>query len=245
MQSHPFWGLHAPLSTLISAGLILMASVRMAYALLILGALVWVYELTVLVSVSCKKYFPRRGQELLSVFLASFMGSIFLMLIYFINPPLAMETAFLIILTPISCIACGISERTRGMDIEDVLGRTLTEALVLGGLIIALALIREPWGFGSFSVPGGQLGITELFSFVNFRFFPVQVISSSAGGLFLLGYALALFRRFQNQHLGAGNRGIETSQDSKEPLGFTGSAETIDPKGPDESGGIASREENQ
>jgi hypothetical protein len=86
------------------------------------------------------------------------------------------------------------------MNIEDVLGRTLTEALVLGGLIIALALIREPWGFGSFSVPGGQQGITELFSFVGSRFFPVQVISSSSGGLLLLGYALALFRRLQHQH---------------------------------------------
>jgi hypothetical protein len=209
MQSHPFWGLHAPLSTLISAGLILMASVRIAYALLILGALFWVYELTVLVSISCRRYFSRRGRGLLSVFLASLMGSIFLMLIYFINPPLAMETTFLIILTPISCIACGIGERIKGMNIEDALGRALMEALVLGGFIIALALIREPWGFGSFSVPWGQQGITELVSIADFRFFPVQVVSFSTGGLLLLGYALALFRRFQNQHTGAGNREIE------------------------------------
>jgi hypothetical protein len=198
-----------------------MASVRVAYAILILGALLWVYELTVLVSVSCRKYFPHQGQALLSVFLASFMGSIFLMLIYFINPPLAMETGFLIILTPISCIASGICERTRGLNIEDVPGRVLTEALVLGGLIIALSLIREPWGFGSISVPGGQ-GITELLSLAGSRFFPVRVISSSAGGLLLLGYALALFRRFQNRHesIGPGS-------------GSTG------------SGGTASQEERQ
>jgi hypothetical protein len=199
MQSHPFWGLHAPLSTLISAGLILMASVRIAYALLILGALFWVYELTVLISVSCKRYFPHGGQALLTVFLASFSGSVFLLLVYFINAPLAMETAFLIILTPVSCIACGICERTKGMEIEDALGRSLMEALILGGVITALALIREPWGFGSFSVPGGQLGITELISVADSRFFPVQMISVSAGGLLLLGYALTLFRRFQNR----------------------------------------------
>jgi hypothetical protein len=156
--------------------------------------------LTVLVSVACRKYFPHCGQEILTVFLASFLGSIFLMLIYFINSPLAMETVFLIILTPVSCIACGICERTKGMEIEDALGRSLMEALVLGGIITALALIREPLGFGSFSVPGGQLGITELFSVEDSRFFPVQVISSSAGGLLLLGYVLTLFRRLQEEH---------------------------------------------
>jgi hypothetical protein len=203
MQSHPFWGIRAPLSTLISAGLILVASVRIAYALLVLGALFWVYELTVLILVSCKKYFPNRGRELLTVILASFSGSVFLMLVYFINTTLAMETVFLIILAPVSCIACGICERTTGMEIEDALGRSLMEALILGGIITALALIREPWGFGAFSVPGGQLGITELLSVEDSRFFPVQVISASAGGLLLLGYALTLFRRFQNRIMGA------------------------------------------
>jgi hypothetical protein len=210
-----------------------MASVRIAYALLILGALLWVYELTVLVSISCRRYFPRRGRGLISVFLASFMGSVFLMLVYFINPSLAMETAFLIILTPISCIASGIGERIKGMDIKDALGRALTEALVLGGLIIALALIREPWGFGSFSVPWGQQGITMLVNVESSRFFPVQVVSSSTGGLLLLGYALALFRRFQNQHTGAESRGLD---DAAGP-NLTGEPNRFgEPKGSDGAG---------
>jgi hypothetical protein len=88
------------------------------------------------------------------------------------------------------------------MEIEDAMGRSLMEALVLGGIITALALIREPWGLGSFSVPGGQLGITELLSVADSRFFPIQVISASAGGLLLLGYVLMLFRRFQNRIMG-------------------------------------------
>jgi hypothetical protein len=206
MRSHPFWGLGAPLSTLINAGLILMTSVRIAYAVLILGGLLWVYGLMVLILVSCKKYFPRRGQEILFVFLASFLGSMYLMLIYLINPPLAMEISFLVVLIPPSCIACGICERIKGMEFEEALGRALTESLILGGLIIVFALIREPWGFGSFSFPGGQRGIIELFRFGDARFFPVQVISTSTGGLLLLGYALALFRRFQNRNIGIGNR---------------------------------------
>jgi hypothetical protein len=187
-----------------------MASARIAYALLILGALFWVYELTVLVSVSCRRYFPHQGREILTVFLASFSGSVFLMLVYFINSSLAMEAAFLIILTPVSCIACGICERTRGMEIEDALGRSLMEALILGGITTALALIREPWGFGSFSVPGGQLGITELLSVEDSRFFPAWVISASAGGLLLLGYALTLFRRFQNRFMKIRDNNAET-----------------------------------
>jgi hypothetical protein len=222
MRSHPFWGLHAPLSTLINAGLILMASVRTAYAILILGALFWVYGLMVLILVFCKKYFPRRGQEILFVFLASFLGSMYLMLIYFINPPLAMEISFLVVLVPLACIACGICGRIKNREIEEALGCALTEALILGGLIIILALIREPWGFGVFSIPGGQAGIIELFSLEDSRFFPIQVISTSAGGLLLLGYALALFHHFQNRYIGIGNR--PSAESSGETLGPSGTA---------------------
>jgi hypothetical protein len=201
MQNHPFWGTHAPLSTLISAGLILMASSRTAFALVILGALVWVYGLTVLICSFGKPIFPKKGKRFIWVVLSSFLGSIYLLLFYFISPSLAMETGFLIILVPLSCIGSKICERTQSLDPEEAIIRAILEALVLGALIIAMALIREPWGFGTLSVPGGPQGIMELFNYGNSQFFPVQIISGSAGGLFILGYGLTLFRRFRNQDI--------------------------------------------
>jgi putative effector of murein hydrolase LrgA (UPF0299 family) len=80
------------------------------------------------------------------------------------------------------------------MDPEDALARALLEALVLGALLVALALIREPWGLGSLSIPGGIFGIIVLFSYNTGGIVPLRIISSSTGAFLLLGYGVALFR---------------------------------------------------
>jgi Na+-transporting NADH:ubiquinone oxidoreductase subunit NqrD len=200
MQSHLFWGTDAPLSTLISVGLMIMATNRLAFALTVTGALVWTYGLTVLILGFAKPILPQKGREILWVFLTSFLGSLYLMFIYFVSPYLAMETTFIILLAPLYCIGSGICRRLEAHDPEESIPKAFLEALVLGEILVALALIREPLGFGTFSLPGGPQGIVTLISFESSLYFPVQVIAGSSGGLLLLGYGLTLFRRFKNRY---------------------------------------------
>jgi Na+-transporting NADH:ubiquinone oxidoreductase subunit NqrD len=172
----------------------------MAFAIVAAGAVIWVYVLTVLILNLGGPLFPRGGKNIILVFLSSLLGSLYLMVFYFVSPYLAMEMGFLIILTPLSCIASGVCRRMEGLELKEYMAKTFLEALVLGCVIIALAVVRELWGFGSLSVPGGAQGIIELFRFEDSLYFPVHIISTSAGGLLLLGYGLTLFRRFRDQY---------------------------------------------
>jgi hypothetical protein len=174
-----------------------MASSRLAFAITISGAIIWVYGLTVLVLNIGKPIFPVRGVSIILILLSSFLGSLYLLFFYFISPYLAMEMTFTIILVPLSCAGSGICRRVAAMEPEDAVSRAILEALVLGGVIIALALIREPLGFGSLSFPGGSEGIMEILFVKQSPYFPVRIISTAAGGLLLLGYGLALFRRIR------------------------------------------------
>jgi hypothetical protein len=199
-QSRPFWGSHSPLATLADAGLLVMASGRTAYALIVLGALVWVYAATVAIVSAAKPILPKTGTNTVFVFLSSLLGSLYILLIVLTNPLLAMETSFLIILIPVSCIGSEICSRTESSGFKGSLIQAGKESLVLGILILAFALVREPLGFGSLSVPGGAGGILTIFGGEDGLFFPVRVLSLSGGALLILGYGLALYRRMEKHN---------------------------------------------
>jgi hypothetical protein len=198
-QTHVFWGPHAPLSSLIGGALLVIGSVRTAYAVICLCALIWVYELTVLVALAAKPILPKRGKSLLFVFLAGFLGSLFLLFMFLLNPILAGETLALVLLAPVICVGSDVCRRLDSLDLSEALVRAFLEALILGVLILALALIREPAGFGSLSIPGGSRGFITLFN-MGGNFFTARIISSSSGALILLGYGLAVFRRYRSQY---------------------------------------------
>jgi hypothetical protein len=176
-----------------------MASGRTAFSLISLGALLWVYGLTIITLFLGRPFFPQKGKKVLRLFLSSFFSGLYLLILILLNPLLAMECTFFIILSPVACIGSEIIDRVEALELEEALSRALLEALVLGGLGFAIALIREPLGFGSLSVPGGPWGFVELFSHDQDAFIPLRVISSSAGAFFLLGYGLALFRYYKNR----------------------------------------------
>jgi Na+-translocating ferredoxin:NAD+ oxidoreductase RnfE subunit len=193
-----FWGSHAPLSTLMSAGLMIIATSRLAFALDAAGALIWVYTLTALVLGFAKPILPKKGLPVLQLFLASFWGSLYMLIFHCINPYLGMETAFILSLCPLSCIGSGICRRIEGLARRDSVLKAFVEALTLGGVLLALGLIREPLGFGSLTLPGGPEGLTALFALESpgsAAYLPARIIAGTSGGLLLLGYLLTLFRR--------------------------------------------------
>jgi hypothetical protein len=217
-NSHPLWGALSPFSTLVGGGLLILSSSRFSFALVSAGSLLWVYCLTALVIFAARPLLPQKGRQGLFVFLSAIMGSLYLFVLWFISPLLVLDTLFFLILSPVCCIASGFLERiwpeelsagaadtgsaaySGESGLEGVLACSFSEAAILGLLILALSLIREPIGFGVFSFPGGAQGIVTLFGAEEEGFFPVRIVAASAGALILLGYGIALFRRIRDFH---------------------------------------------
>jgi len=187
----------APMACLSGAALLIMASDRLAHAIIATGALVWVYGFSSLTAHAAVKVLPRQGRTVLLAFLASFFAGTYLLLLWILSPLCALESFFVISLIPLFCMVSGIFKQLGTMMAEDALVESCSEALILGALIIIFALIREPFGFLSLSLPGGAQGIILLFSFKTESFLPVHLIASSAGALILLGYFLGLYRHFR------------------------------------------------
>ncbi|MDR2072978.1 MAG: hypothetical protein LBP60_06070 [Spirochaetaceae bacterium] len=190
-QSHLFWGINSPLTTLTGSGLLIIASGRITFALICGIALIWVYTFSVCTAKLGKLPLPGRDTALL--FLAALGAGIFFVVLWIVDPILALESGFFIFLSPVVFIASRLCERVWNFDMAEALSQAVAEALILGILILGLSLIREPLGFGSLSVPG----------FDSIRFMweePLKILQASSGALIILGYGVAVYRYFRNRY---------------------------------------------
>ena len=197
-DSHLFWGTHSPLFAFTGSGLIIMASGKFAFALVCSGALIWVYGLTALIFSCARKIMPFRGKKVILLFLSTFLCGIFMLILYLLNPLLILGTFFFLLLIPPCCMGSGFFETVEPVDIAESVSRALLEAVILSAIILALAIVREPLGMGTLSLPGGLNGIVDFFdNRETDAFVPARILSVSAGGLLLLGYGTALYRYFR------------------------------------------------
>jgi len=199
-DSHLFWGSQSPLSALSGVALIILASTRFAFALICAGALIWVYGLSALIFSGARPIMPKRGRMVILLFLSSFLCGIFMFLVGLLNPLLILGMGFFLILVPPCCLGTGLFEASASEYPAGVFSRAVLEAIVMANVILALALIREPLGLGTLSFPGGAQGIIEVFNNQGDGFVPARLLSATAGGLLLLGYAVALFRYFRERN---------------------------------------------
>ena len=184
----------SPVAALPGCGLLIIASGRLSHAVTVVGALAWVYCLTTLVIYAAAKFLPRHGRTALISFLASFMAGFYLLILWLISPLCSLESLFAVSLVPVFYMASGVSKRFDAFNAADSLFSPFFEALSLGVLLLAFALIREPLGFLSLSLPGGVQGSVMLFSFSVELLLPVQLIASSGGTLLLLGYFWGVYK---------------------------------------------------
>jgi len=196
----------SPVAALPGCGLLIIASGRLSHAVTVAGALAWVYGLTTLVIYAAAKFFPRHGRTVLISFLASFMACFYLLILWLVSPLCALESFFSVSLVPVFYIASGVSKRLDDLSGAFNSGALYSavdsffsftegfEAITLGVLLLAFALIREPLGFLSLSLPGGAQGSVMLFSFRQEWFLPVQLMASSGGALLLLGYFWGVYK---------------------------------------------------
>ena len=194
LHSHVFWGGYSPFSALTGCVLIILATSRLAFALVCAGCLLWTYILTGTICFFTQKFMPVRGRSLVIAFLSAFICSLYLLLAGLINPLAIMGCWFFLILIP-PCLADSmLLFHLQNEDPIEALSRTALEAVNLGVILILISLIREPLGFGSLSFPGGRGGFVEIFSSTSKGFFSIEIISITAGGLLLFGFITALFR---------------------------------------------------
>jgi Na+-translocating ferredoxin:NAD+ oxidoreductase RnfE subunit len=172
----------------------ILGSSRFSYALVSALALLWVYILSALALRI--PFLPRRGRGAIAVSLSSVIAALFTLILFFICPILAMDSLLFLILCPLCCVSSGVLERIEKFDTGEAVFQSYLEGMILSGLILALALIREPLGYGTLSLPGGRQGILCFVKFPEESFSPLRILSSSAGAFFLLGYGIAVFRRF-------------------------------------------------
>jgi Na+-transporting NADH:ubiquinone oxidoreductase subunit NqrD len=187
--------------SLACAGLAIMASSRLSFAITVALSLVWVYALTSLIVALARPILPKPGKTVVLIFLSSFIGSIFLFLLWFVSPFLVMDGLYLVILVPCCFVGSDTFKSLEGSNLIEALFGALREAGMLSGVIIGLALIREPLGFYSLSLPGGPQGIIELFNAPDeASFLPIRILSTSAGALLLLGYLMAILLTIKRRY---------------------------------------------
>jgi len=200
VQYHIFHNSTTSWSCLSGAALLIIASDRLAHAITVVGALIWVYGLSLLAAYAGARFFPRRGRALLLAFLTSFFAGAYLLLLWMLSPLCALQTFFMISLIPMFCMVSGIFKQLETQSLDDILHAFFSEVLILGALIIIFALIREPLGYLSLSLPGGVQGIILLFSFSTESFLPIRLITCSSGALLLLGYFFGLYRYLKKKY---------------------------------------------
>jgi len=186
MQAHLFWGKHSPLSSFTGIGLLVLASSRVDSALICILALLWTGFATMLSMGLGRAVLPEKGRAAVQVFAASFNALLFYFALSLINPLAALEDALFILLCPVFLVSSGLYDRVKDYDTSEMVSQASAEAMVMGLLVLALALIREPLGYGSLSLPG--MGIAR------FAQDPAAVFKFSSGAFILLGYGTVLYR---------------------------------------------------
>jgi len=197
LHADPLWGKYSPLTALTGVALIILGSSRFSFAVTVLGSLMWVYGLTIVTLKVLENLLPRIGRNGIAILLSSLYSYGYYYLFSLFSPIMALEVAFPLALVPITFIARGLYRQMDNLSLSQALGTSLYEALILGLLLMALALFREPFGFGVLTIPSPQ-GTFEFFGSDLASHFSIRLIVSTAGGLLILGYLVALFRVLRN-----------------------------------------------
>ena len=202
-RQYSFWGSLSPLGGLTGAGLLIMASARLSWAITIATSLFWVYGLTamfysILSNYLNKKIFPSLGIGTFYTCLAFFFASIYLLFFWLLCPLAALEVFFILMLVPLFCAGSGVIEKITSekssADIYEQVSDSIARAVSLAVLMIAFSIIREPLSYCSLSFPGSFHGMVIIMYFSENSFFPISIFASSAGALISLGYIICLYQ---------------------------------------------------
>ena len=203
VQKYAYTWTEPPFVPLSAVTLIVLATGRLSTALIAIAALFWTFTFSLLICHCLKKLLPESGKRFIVIMVSSLIASFFYLMLYIINPIIALESSLLIAITPFIYCSYRFEKKDRGAELSEILLPPLSVVFSVSILMFAFALIREPLGYASLSMPGGKTGIVELFNRSGSFPYAVEFIAASAGAFLILGYVLAVFRRI-NRHRDSG-----------------------------------------
>ncbi|MCL2196003.1 MAG: hypothetical protein FWB77_00135 [Treponema sp.] len=209
-RNHSFWGSLSPLGGLFGAGILLMASARLSWAITVAVGLFWVYGLTAFtftffISGAGKKIFPKKGRVPLYTCFAAFFGTMYLFMFWMLCSFAALEVFMVLLLVPVFCASSGIVQQMQlhahnpHADIFDNVSDSISQAASIAGLLIAFSIIREPLSYCSLSFPGTSQGMVTIMYFKAGAYFPIGIFGASCGALLLLGYFICLYQYWKDK----------------------------------------------
>jgi hypothetical protein len=204
-DQHSFWGSQSTLGGLTGAGLLIMASGRLSWAIVVAGCLFWVYGFSsftfaLIESVGKKKILPVTGRNAFFICLAAFFDSVYIFLLWLLCPFAALEVFMLLLLVPLFCASPDFVRQMQSLtegqyiDIFENISEAVSQAASLSGLIIAFSIIREPLSYCTLTFPGTHMGMVTIMYFKAGAFFPINIFTASSGALLLLGYIICLYQ---------------------------------------------------
>jgi hypothetical protein len=197
-RSNP-WGSHSPLMSLTGAALIAAASGRFSHSIVVFLFLAGIYTITLSIIHLGKPIIPERYRTALIIMIVTFISSLFYLMINLINPVSALELYLIIFLIPITFLSSELNKNSENQSPNEEIIFGIKQALILGGIIILIALVREPLGYGTLSIPFIGKTINLLPDSIK-ELVVLQIFAAPLGAFILTACLIALIRLFSGNH---------------------------------------------
>ena len=191
-----FWGSEGQLSSLTFFVLLFSVTSRMAHTILISIVIFLVFPITSSILKSSTFLIPRHHDFFIRVVVVSAFTAIASRLFSIIWPIPVRDCAFYLGAIPLCYISGAYNLRFESKSTLSAFVLSIKDALVFSILAFALALVREPFGYGALSVPGPE-GVVEFFGLNEVSDFGARFASAGAGAFILIGYIVALYRKIR------------------------------------------------
>jgi len=189
-----------------AAALLIAATGRVADALLVGAAVVFVYGSVPLALRLADRAVPATHRIWIRLAFSSFAAAVFSLVAAIAWPILVREQALYLGAIPLCLMASGLFERSEIQSPLELIHSSLREALSFAAAALAFSLVREPLSYGTISLPSAT-GISILFGSAEASDFSFRSLAATVGGFLLLGYSMALFRWVRFRRFGSSPSG--------------------------------------
>ncbi|MFA6507142.1 MAG: Rnf-Nqr domain containing protein [Treponemataceae bacterium] len=194
-RDFPFWGdKYSPLASLAGVVLLIGATSRVSYALIISAAIFFVYAISTFFLRVSSRFIPSAHRTWIRIVFVSTVTAIFCRIAGIAWPVPVKELAPYFGMVPLSLIASDLLDRTAEETPMRTIQASVYEAFILCGIALVLAAVREAFGYGTLSIPNAD-GITVLITQESAAALSLRSLTATAGGFILFGYLLAAYRK--------------------------------------------------
>jgi Na+-translocating ferredoxin:NAD+ oxidoreductase RnfE subunit len=192
------WGSHSPLMSLTGISLIITASSRLSCSIIVFFLLEAIYTITLCIIHGGKSIIPAKYKTAITIMIVTFISSLFYFFIDLIHPVSALELYFIVFLIPLTFLSSHLEKTASNFSASEEIIFGAKQASILGGIIIAIALIREPLGYGTLSLPFSNKMMYLLPESIQEQAV-LQVFSAPLGGFLITACLIALVRFVTHQ----------------------------------------------